>query len=222
LFVQIKNKDWIIDRLVVGEFMVNCYIVGWKPTGEAIVVDPGGEVELIVDRLKELNLKVTAVVNTHGHGDHIGGNNELLELTGVPLLVGEKDAPMLEDPRKNLSAPFGYMIRSRTPDKLLHEGDTVQVGGGTLKVLDTPGHSPGSVSLVGDGFVLVGDVLFAGSIGRTDFPYGSMELLLQMIKEKLFPLGDEFIVLPGHESISTIGEERKHNPFLKMGSRLGW
>lgn len=223
MFVPISNDRWLIDRIIVGEFMVNCYIVAWKATGEAIVVDPGGEVERILDRVKELNLKVTAVVNTHGHGDHIGGNNDLLKATGVTLAVGEKDAPMLEDPQKNLSAPFGYMIRSRTPDMLLKEGDTIAVGGGVLKVLDTPGHSPGSVTLVGDGFALVGDVLFAGSIGRTDFPYGDFNLLIRMIVEKLYPLGDKCVVLPGHESITTVGEERKNNPFLKMGNnRLGW
>ena len=213
MFVQISDDRWLIDRLIVGEFMVNCYIVGWRETGEAIVVDPGGEVERILDRIKELNLKVIGVVNSHGHGDHIGGNNELLEATRVKLSVGEKDAAMLEDPRKNLSAPFGYMIRSRTPDRLLKEGDTIEIGGGTLKVFETPGHSPGSVTLVGDGFALV---------GRTDFPYGDFNLLIQMIREKLFPLGDKCVVLPGHESVTTIGEERRSNPFLKMGSRLGW
>ena len=220
--VKISNDRWLVDRLVVGGLMVNCYIIAWKATGAAIIVDPGAEAHRIIERTTELKLSITAVVNTHGHGDHIGANDDLLEATGVPLMIGEKDAPMLTDAWKNLSAPLGLMITSRGADRLLKEGDTVPVGDGLLKVLETPGHSPGSITLVGDGFALVGDVLFAGSIGRTDFPGGSMDLLLKMIREKIFPLGDGCVVLPGHESITTVEIERRSNPFLTGGFKLGW
>ena len=215
-----ENK-WIVERLEVGMLMVGCYIVGWKATGDAIVIDPGDEADRILDRVKELGLKVVAVVNTHGHGDHIGGNSEIARKTGAPIWIGEKDAPMLIDKMKNLSEPVGMPVTSPPADRLLKEGDVVQVGDGELKVLEAPGHSLGSILLVGDGIVFVGDVLFAGSIGRTDFPNGSLETLLKMIREKIFPLGDDFIVCPGHGPETTVGEEKRGNFFLQPGFNPG-
>ena len=220
--MTLSNDNWIIERLVVGELMVNCYIVGWRPTKEAVIFDPGGEVERILKQVGSMGLIITDIVNTHGHGDHIWGNGEIIEVTGKPLMIGRNDAEMLTDPFKNRSAYFGFSISSPPADRLLDEGDIVKVGEGELKVYHTPGHSPGSMIFVGDGFVIAGDLVFSGSIGRTDFPGGSMETLLKMVKEKLFPLGDEYVVLPGHGPETTVGDERKHNPFLQPGFNLDW
>jgi len=216
------DERWLIERLVVGELMVNCYIVAWRPTGEAVVFDPAGEVERILDRLKVLNLRVTTVINTHGHGDHIGGNRELVAATGAPLVIGRKDADMLTDPWKNMSAQFGMPASSIPADRLLDEGDVVTVGEGELRVFETPGHSPGSLIFCADTFAIVGDLLFAGSIGRTDFPGGSLEMLLRMVREKVYPLGDDCLILPGHGPETTVGEERRSNPFLQPGFNLNW
>lgn len=212
--------NWQIERLVVGELMVNCYIVAWTPTSDAIVVDPGGEAERIIDCLNELNVHLVSIVNTHGHGDHIGGNDELKTTLGVPLIIGKGDAEMLTDPMKNLSAPFGYSVVSPKADRLLSEGDVLEIGDGRLKVFETPGHSPGSLSFVGEGFAIVGDLLFAGSIGRTDFPRGDFNLLVKMVREKIFPLGDDCLVLSGHGPETTVGIERRTNPFLQEGSQF--
>ncbi|MCF7810679.1 MBL fold metallo-hydrolase [bacterium] len=215
--METKNNQWLIERMVVGELMVNCYIVGWKETLDAVVIDPGAETERILDRINELNLKVHSVINTHCHGDHIGGNGEMIEALGVPLIVGRYDAELLTDANKNMSAPFGMPMTSPPADKLLDEGDFVEIGNGKLKVFHTPGHSPGSIVLAGDGFAIVGDLLFAGSIGRTDFPGGSFDMLVKMVQEKVFPLGDDCLVLPGHGPETTVGEERRSNPFLRPG-----
>lgn len=210
------GKDWILDHLEVGPLMVNCYILAWKVTGEAIVIDPGDEAETIYERVKELGVKVTAIVNTHGHSDHITGNQEFAELSGAPILIGKKDAPMLTDPRKNLSVYIGATVTSPAADLELVEGDTVNVGGGELRVLEAPGHSDGSIVLAGDGFAFVGDVLFSGSVGRTDFPGGSWDVLSKSIHEKLIPLGDECMIFPGHGPMTTIGQEKRSNPFINM------
>ncbi len=199
---------------------VNCYIVRWRGTNEAFVIDPGEEASRILDLLIKHSLTVKAIINTHGHGDHIGANAELIKTTGAPLWIGKRDADMLTDTDKNLSRPLGLSILSPPADRLLEEGDVLKLGEGELRIIEAPGHSNGSICLIGDGFAIVGDVLFAGSIGRTDFPGGSMVMLLKNIREKLFTLNDDVLVFPGHGPNTTIGDEKRDNPFLQPGVDL--
>ena len=213
-------QKWTIERLTVGMMAVNCYILRWGDSNEAFIVDPGEEAGRILDAINKHKLKVMAIINTHGHGDHIGANAELMKATGAPLWIGKRDDEMLTDTDKNLSKPLGLSILSPPADRLLVEGDILTLGNGELKVIETPGHSNGSISLIGDGFVIVGDVLFQGSIGRTDFPGGSMDTLLGNIREKLLTLNDDVLVFPGHGPNTTIGDERRENPFLQPGVDL--
>jgi hydroxyacylglutathione hydrolase len=192
-------------------FVMNCFVI--KDSGEALVIDPGeatGELKQCV-----ADDKVTMIFNTHCHIDHSGGNAGMVAATGAPLVCHEDDLPLLQSLEQQ-GRMFGYACEaSPEPDKFIKEGDTVTVGEVTMDVLHTPGHAPGHVVLVGDGFVIGGDVLFNGSIGRTDLPGGNHEQLLDSIKTKLFPLPDETVVYCGHGPATTIGQERASNPYLR-------
>jgi glyoxylase-like metal-dependent hydrolase (beta-lactamase superfamily II) len=205
----------IIHELVVGPIAANCYILGCDKTRQGIVIDPGDEPHRILMDLAKLDLRLVAIVNTHGHFDHVGGNRKLKEVTGADILIHASDAPMLLHLSK-LAAAFGMRMEDSPPaDRTIQEGDIIRFGDEALKVIETPGHSPGSVSLAGDGVAFVGDTLFAGSIGRTDFPGGSYEVLIASVEKKLFPLGDDVMVYPGHGPSTTIGTERRYNPFFQ-------
>jgi glyoxylase-like metal-dependent hydrolase (beta-lactamase superfamily II) len=208
-----------LQTVVSLPFEENTYVV-WRPgRRDAVVFDPGLQPELILDVLREQGLEAAAVINTHGHADHIGGNAALKEaFPRAPLIIGANDAVMLTDAEANLSAPFGFAITSPPADRTVSEGDTVEVAGLTLEVLDVPGHSPGHVVYVCRAEPVVvfgGDVLFRGSIGRTDFPGGSHPLLLRGIREKLFTLPSDTVVYPGHGPVTTVGHEKRTNPFLQ-------
>jgi hydroxyacylglutathione hydrolase len=203
-----------IQGIQVGMLGTNCYLVACPETKEAIVIDPGDEGKRIFNLVTKNGFKVTGIVNTHGHWDHVGGNKELKKLTGAPILIHEQDADFLTDGRLHLGSMMGKNENSPQGDRILKEGDIVQVGKYEFKVVHTPGHTPGGISLVGKDVVFVGDTLFAGSIGRTDLPGGNYDTLMTSIKNKLLPLSDDIIVYPGHGPSTTIGKERKSNPFL--------
>lgn len=202
----------ILKTIRVGPFGTNCYIVGCETSKEAIVIDPGDEADLILEELKAAGLMCRIIVNTHGHVDHITANRALAEATGAVIAIGAEDAPSLLDPTLSLSRALGNLAKGKTSppaDVLLVEGDTVCAGSVCLEILHTPGHTPGSISLLGEGVVFSGDTIFAsGGIGRTDFPGGSYDELVKSIEEKLLVLPDETRVYPGHGPSTTIGRER--------------
>lgn len=203
-----------VEYFVVGPIDVNCYVIS-DDNGIGAVIDPGGNAERIMAYIKKENLDIRYVLNTHGHGDHIGADDAVRDGTGAPLYIHAADADMLTDARKNLSAFMGYQALARPADVLLHGGEEITVGDIKLKVVCTPGHSAGGVCFVGDGFVFSGDALFADSIGRTDFPGGSQAELVGSIKRELMVLPDETEVYPGHGPKTTIGWERVYNPYLQ-------
>jgi glyoxylase-like metal-dependent hydrolase (beta-lactamase superfamily II) len=210
-----KEDDLIIKTLVVGPIMANCHILGCEETKEAAVVDPGDDTGKILMALAESKLNVKYILNTHGHFDHVGGNKKMKEVTKAPILIHSSDAHMLTS-LSSAAAAWGMAADdSPPPDQTIEEGDTISFGKITLKVLHTPGHTPGGVSFHSDGKVFVGDTLFAGSIGRTDFPGGDFDTLISGIKKKLFPLGDDVVVYCGHGPETTIGREKRSNPFLR-------
>ena len=207
----------IIKTLAVGPIMANCYIVGCDNTKQAAVIDPGDDSDRILMTLAESKLTVKYILNTHGHFDHVGANRRMKDATGAELMIHAQDAPML-DSLPQAAASFGMSAESSPPpDKTIDDGDAITFGDITFKVLHTPGHSPGGVSFHADGVVFVGDTLFAGSIGRTDFAGGDFDTLIASVKNKLFPLGDDVTVYTGHGPTTTIGQEKRMNPFLRMG-----
>jgi hydroxyacylglutathione hydrolase len=210
-----------IHTIVSQPFAENTYVV-WRPERQdALVIDPGLEPELILDFLREQQLTPAVLLNTHGHGDHIGGNAALKQAyPAAPLIIGADEERLLTDPDANMSAPFGVPIVSPPADRLVREGDVVDAAGIRLEVLDLPGHSPGHVVFLYRGEPLVvfgGDVLFRESIGRYDFPGSNGRLLFEGIRTKLFTLAPTTVVYPGHGPVTTVGHEKRANPFVGEG-----
>ncbi|MBN1504808.1 MAG: MBL fold metallo-hydrolase [Candidatus Eisenbacteria bacterium] len=203
-----------LRKMVVGQMDTNCYILGCDATGEGAVIDPGGDADAIKSAIEDMGLTIRVILNTHGHVDHMAANAEMKRATGAELAIHEFDAGMLTDPVANLSSSAFGPVVSPAPDRLLAEGDTVKVGTLVLNVLHTPGHTQGGICLLGRGYVFTGDTLFAGSVGRSDFPGGDHTVLIHSVRTRLLCLADTTIVLPGHGPNTTIGNEKESNPFL--------
>jgi glyoxylase-like metal-dependent hydrolase (beta-lactamase superfamily II) len=202
----------------VTPFQQNCAVLWDDATKQAVVVDPGGDVDRILAAIKEAGVSVERIWLTHGHLDHAGGAAELRDaLNGVPIEGPDQRDEFLLQALEEQGRSYGFAMRNVTPDLWLNEGDEVALGEHHFQVLHCPGHTPGHVVFVNHParFALLGDVLFQGSVGRTDFPYGDHDALIRGITEKLLPLGDDFQFLCGHGPGSTIGAERRNNPFLR-------
>jgi glyoxylase-like metal-dependent hydrolase (beta-lactamase superfamily II) len=201
-------------EVVVGALETNCYLVYCEETFQCAVVDPGAEPERIFLEIAEAELKPVVIINTHGHVDHIGANRDMKDHFGVPLYIHAADSPMLGKIQQLELSLFLGAKNSPPADYLMSDGEEIKIGNSVLRVLHTPGHSPGSVSLLGDGFLLSGDTLFFEGVGRTDLPGGSQKQLEQSLREKVMTLPDETVILPGHGPLTSVGQERVNNPFI--------
>ena len=212
------TENLLVHQLSVGPLQVNCFVVACQRTREAMVIDPGEDGPRILQLAESNGYQVKKIVNTHGHFDHIGANQPVKEATGAVLMMHEADLPLLQNARNHAQA-YGLTVSpSPDPDKFLNEGDVFSVGEQSFSIFHVPGHSPGSICLLSDGHLFVGDVLFAGSIGRTDLPGGDFDALVEGVREKLFRLPAETIVHPGHGPDTTIGREKQMNPFVGDGA----
>ena len=209
----------IFKQVEVGNFAVFCYLIGDEETKEALFIDPADDTDVLISEAKSKGLnKIKYIINTHSHVDHIMGNAEMVKKTGAKIIIHEEDAKYLTRTPSDLLMMF-RATPSPPADILVKEGDLIQVGKVSLKVIHTPGHSPGGMSLHMDGLVFTGDSLFVGSVGRTDFPGSSWEVLETSIREKLYVLPGDTMILPGHNygptPTSTILYEKRHNPFVR-------
>jgi len=204
----------IFEGFSVGPMDSNCYIIGCEETKEAAVVDPGAEGKRILKKVEAQGLSVKYIILTHGHADHIGALAEVREATGASVLIHAEEANMLTSAKLNLSAFVGPKLDTKPAEQLLQDGDIVHVGRLELKVIHTPGHTGGGISLECGPHLITGDTLFAGSVGRSDFPGGNHSQLIASIKNKLLVYPPETRVFPGHGPESTIAEEKRYNPFL--------
>jgi len=207
-----------IKQLQVGNMAVFAYLVGDTVTGDALVIDPADNAKEIIAVAKENKLKINYIVNTHGHVDHIGGNADMQKLTGAKIIAHEDDALMLTSTPAMMLKMFGAK-QSPPADILVKDSAIISTGNIELKVIHTPGHSPGGICLFTPGYVFTGDTLFVEAVGRTDLPGGSWQTMYNSIKTKLFTLPDDTKVMPGHNygrtPTSTIGHEKKHNPSVQ-------
>ena len=204
----------ILKRLVVGPFASNCYIVGSESNKEGMIIDPGDEAEMILEKVKDLGLDIRSIVLTHGHIDHIGALKEVKEATGAEVAIHSDDARALQE--KSVSTLLGLSYPTPPPpDRLLRDGDSMDIGDLHFLVQHTPGHSPGCICLLGEGIIFSGDTLFNFGIGRYDLPGGNYSQLVNSIHTRLMKLPDNTAVYPGHGLDTTIGTERSGNPFLQ-------
>ena len=217
------NAPMILERLIVGMLQTNCYLLGDEESRRAVVIDPGGEGKLICSRLVELGLELSAILVTHAHFDHTMAAWTLKKSRGGEIYLNQADNRSLIEIIFGLAARFFPEIRPISPDdvdRTLAHGDQLQFGAIHIDVLSTPGHTPGHVSfyLKDQGKVFSGDLIFAGSIGRTDLAGGSFQQLMDSVRSTLFQLPDETVIYPGHGPGTTVGWEKLHNPFFSRGS----
>ncbi len=216
-----KTAEFHVLTVVSAPFEENSYIAYREGSSQCLIVDPGLEPERIVRQMEAKQLTPVAILNTHGHSDHIAGNASLKKRwPDCPLVIGEAEAGKLLDPQQNLSAMFGLSLTSPPADVTVTDGEKYSAGGVDIRVLTIPGHSAGHVVYLIEGneppLVFVGDVIFAGSIGRTDFPDGDFEALAEGIRQKLYCLPDDTQLLPGHGPPTTVGQEKKNNPYVAL------
>jgi glyoxylase-like metal-dependent hydrolase (beta-lactamase superfamily II) len=207
-----------VKQMQVGHMAVFAYLVGDPITGDALVIDPADDVKGIIAEAQKNKLRINYIVNTHGHVDHIGGNAEMQKATGAKIVVHEDDAIMLTSTPAAILKMFG--VKASPPaDILVKDGDILSVGNVSLKVIHTPGHSPGGISLYSPGYAFTGDTLFVEAVGRTDLPGGSWQTMNKSIQEKLFCLPEDTKVMHGHNygsmPTSTIGHEKRNNPYIR-------
>ncbi len=209
----------IIEQIKVGFMEVYAYLLGCTATGKALVIDPAGNEDRIVDAANRLGITIESVVNTHGHPDHTCGNARMVELTGAKIFMHALDNEYFNTPEgQSMGRQMGF-APSPPADVAVQDGDTIAFGEKALTVIHTPGHTPGGICLHVGNNLFTGDTLFVGAVGRTDFPGGSTQTLVQSIVERITSLPDDTIVWPGHDyggsPTSTVGQERKHNPFIQ-------
>lgn len=221
------NSNIKVGSITLGPVETNCYFVYREKDAEegttsdgpipCILFDPADMGRLLYEKLTERNLKIELILLTHGHFDHMSGAEELRELSGAPIWCWEKEEDVLQNPEDNLSYDFIRKSITIKPDKLLKDNETIEAANLKCRLIGTPGHTVGSCcfSFDDDKILISGDTLFEGSVGRTDFPGGSSSMLVQSVKERLFDLADDTVVYPGHGGITTIGDEKKYNPFLR-------
>ncbi|MBN1827786.1 MAG: MBL fold metallo-hydrolase [Deltaproteobacteria bacterium] len=208
----------VLRQMQVGPMAVFAYLVGDEETGEGLAVDPASRADDIVAEAEKYGISIKYIVNTHGHSDHTGGNADMKSRTGAKIIIHEDDALML-----GAASPVMLLMchakQSPIADRTVRDGDCINVGSISLRVIHVPGHTPGGIALYVPGYVITGDTLFVEAVGRTDLPGGSWEVMRDSIRSRLFVLPDETVVLPGHnygrEERSTIGNEKRNNPFLQ-------
>ncbi len=205
-----------VEQYVVGPVMTNCYFAVNEDTKEALILDPGGDADLLKEKIKERGISPVAVLLTHGHFDHAAAAKEVSEAFGISVYAHEHEKETLESPSVNLCGMVGGPKTSYHADVFVKDGEILKLAGFSIQALFTPGHTAGGCCyyIEKEQTVFVGDTLFCGSIGRTDFPGGSMSVLLRSIREKLLVLPGQTKVYPGHESTTTVGWEKQHNPFI--------
>jgi glyoxylase-like metal-dependent hydrolase (beta-lactamase superfamily II) len=205
----------IETSILLKEFQINTYLLWDTESLEALLIDPGAPSDRFLEHIRSLNLKVKMIVNTHGHGDHIGGNSFFAKALECPCAIHELDAEMLVNNKKNFSELMGIPLSLAPAQHLLQDNEVIMLGDKQVKVIHTPGHTRGGICLLVDKYLISGDTLFEQSIGRTDLPGGNNATILKSIKEKLFTLDDDVLVFPGHGPVTSIGLEKTNNPFVR-------
>ncbi|MFB0527012.1 MAG: MBL fold metallo-hydrolase [bacterium] len=203
----------MVKIFTVGPMEANCYILYNPDKREGLIIDPGAEGSRLIRFIKQEKISINYIINTHGHPDHIGANRKIKEYTNAPILIHQYDAPMLTKSESVLTLIFPEESSSPPADTFIKDGDLIECAGMKLKVLHTPGHTPGGISLLLDDTIFTGDTLFSGSVGRFDLPGGSEEVLLSSIK-KILSLDENLIIYPGHGPSTTVGQELHSNPFI--------
>ena len=213
---MVSSEEIKIYKFTIGTFGVNNYLIHPNNSKKALLIDAGEDPSPILNKIKQLNLKLIYLINTHGHGDHIAGNEIILRETGAQLLIHKEEVAFLQDPQLNLSAFFGWELSSPAAHRLLKEGDCIELDNIHFTVLHTPGHTPGHICIIWNNHAFTGDVIFQAGIGRTDFPHSSSHQLIESIRNKIYRLPENTIIYPGHGPNTSVGEEKYNNPFVSI------